>query len=235
MVADLDIEGAKSAAQAINDAGGCADSVLLDLADATSVESMVQQTVDRFGRLDILHNNAAATQLAATRDFNVADTDSEVWDLTMRINLMGTVTATKHALPHLIASGEGSIVNMSSGASLGGDIGHTAYAASKGAVNTLTQYTAVQYGKEGVRCNAIAPGLVVTPATTGNYAGPMGAMMLRNHLTKDLGAPSDIASTVLYLASSMSKFVTGQILRVDGGLLSQQPYVSEVRAATAGA
>lgn len=233
MVADIDIDGAQKVAKDIADEGGRAAAVHLDLADAASIASMIEATIQRFGRLDILHNNAAATQLAATRDFNVDDTDPEVWAKTMQINLMGTVIATKHALPHLIKSGEGSIVNTSSGASLAGDLGHTAYAVSKGAINTLTQYTAVQYGKDGVRCNAIAPGLTVTPTTAVDYAGPMGEMMLGHHLTPNLGAPIDIASMVVFLASPVSRFVTGQILRVDGGLLSQQPYVADVRAARA--
>ena len=114
MVADLDIDGAERAADQIVHDGGRAHAVRVDLGDPGSVESLVQQTLDRFGRLDILHNNAAATHLAATRDLNVADMDPEVWDATMRINLKGTMLATKFALPHLVAGGGGSIVNTSS-------------------------------------------------------------------------------------------------------------------------
>jgi len=234
-VADLDIEGAAGVSDEIVGRGGRAQPVFVDLGSPTSVESLVEQTVDRFGRLDILHNNAAATRLAATRDLNVADMDPEVWDATMRINLKGTMLATKFALPHMIAAEGGSIVNTSSGASLGGDFGHTAYGVSKAAINALTRYTAAQYGKAGVRCNAIAPGLVVTPASADNYAGPNGEMMLRHHLTRRLGLPSDIASMLVYLSSPESAFVTGQIISVDGGAGSHLPHLADIQALQAAA
>ena len=113
VVADLDAGGAAQVADEILEHGGQAHAVRVDLGDRDSVESLVQQGVDTFGRLDILHNNAAATHLAATRDLNVADMDPEVWDTTMRINLTGTMLATRSALPHLVAGGGGSIVNTS--------------------------------------------------------------------------------------------------------------------------
>jgi len=230
IVGDLDSEGAGHVSEQIIDRGGEAAPVQVDLGDPVSVKALVQQAVERFGRLDMLHNNAAATHLAATRDLNVADMDPGVWDDTMRINLKGTMLATKFAIPHIIAAGGGSVVNTSSGASLSGDFGHTAYAVSKAAINALTLYTAAQYGKEGVRCNAIAPGLVVTPASADNYAGPNGEMMLRHHLTTRLGSPADIASMVVYLCSGDAGFVTGQIISVDGGARSHQPYLADIQA-----
>lgn len=229
VVADINLEGAQQAADQISADGGVAEAIYLDLADAASIEAMVAETVKRFGRLDILHNNAAATQLAATRDLNVDNTDEQVWAKTIQINLMGTVLASKYAIPHLIESGDGSIINTSSGASLGGDLGHTAYGVTKGAINTLTEYTAAQYGKSGVRCNAVAPGMTVTPAKEAEYAGELGEMMLSHHLTNRLGAPRDIAAAVLFLASPLSGFITGQILRLDGGLLSHLPYLADIR------
>jgi NAD(P)-dependent dehydrogenase (short-subunit alcohol dehydrogenase family) len=230
VVADLDVDGAQNVADHIDDQGGRAHAVQVDLGDQGSVESLVQEAVDQLGHLDIVHNNAAATHLAATRDLNVADMDLEVWEATMRINLTGTMLMTKFALPHLVAAGGGSIVNTSSGASLGGDLGHTAYAISKAAINALTRYTAAQYGKAGVRCNAIAPGLIVTPASMGNYAGPNGEMMLRHHLTQRLGLPADIASMLVYLCSSEAGFVTGQIFSVDGGASSHLPHLADIRS-----
>jgi NAD(P)-dependent dehydrogenase (short-subunit alcohol dehydrogenase family) len=229
-VADVDLDGAGRVAGEITTAGGRAHPIRVDLGEAASVEALVQGTVDRFGGLDILHNNAAATHLAATRDLDVGDMDPDVWETTMRINLTGTMLATKYALPHLVAAGGGSIVNTSSGASLGGDLGHTAYGVSKAAINALTRYTAAQYGKAGVRCNAIAPGLIVTPASMGNYAGPNGEMMLRHHLTQRLGLPADIASMLVYLCSSEAGFVTGQIFSVDGGAGSHLPHLADIRS-----
>jgi NAD(P)-dependent dehydrogenase (short-subunit alcohol dehydrogenase family) len=230
VVADLDIDGAEETADQIVHDGGRSHAVRVDLGDPGSVESLLQHTLDRFGRLDVLHNNAAATHLAASRDVNVADMDPEVWDATMRINLKGTMLATKLAIPHLIAAGGGSIVNTSSGASLSGDFGHTAYGVSKAAINALTLYTAAQYGKAGVRCNAIAPGLIVTPASADNYAGPNGDMMLRHILTSRLGAPSDIAAMLVFLCSPEAQFITGQIISVDGGARSHQPHLADIQA-----
>ena len=121
-------------------------------------------------------------------------------------------------------------MNTSSGASLSGDVGHTAYGVSKAAINALTLYTAAQYGKAGVRCNAIAPGLVVTPASADNYAGPNGEMMLRHMLTRRLGSPSDIASMLVFLCSPKLSFITGQIISVDGGARSHQPHLADIQS-----
>jgi NAD(P)-dependent dehydrogenase (short-subunit alcohol dehydrogenase family) len=228
-VSDLDFKGAQAVAEEIGADGGDALPVAVDIGDDAQVKSMIDQTVGRFGRLDVIHNNAAATQLASTRDVNVADADPAVWEQTLRINVMGTMLATKFALPHLIAAGAGSIINTSSGAGLVGDIGHTAYGVSKAGINALTQYTAAQYGKAGVRCNAVAPGLIVTPATEDTFAGPMGEFMLKHHLTPRLGRPADIAALVVFLASDHSAFITGQVLSVDGGLNTHQPQLADVR------
>jgi NAD(P)-dependent dehydrogenase (short-subunit alcohol dehydrogenase family) len=234
VIADISVDGGQAVAQQIRDGGGRAIAVAVDLGEPSQIDAMVDSCIAEFGRLDILHNNAAATHLAATRDLAVADTDCEVWESTMRINLTGTMLATKFALPHLLATGAGCIVNTSSGTSLGGDLGHTAYAVSKAGINALTQYTAAQYGKAGLRCNAIAPGLVVTPATADNFAGPLGDMMLRHHLTPRLGKTTDIAALVLFLCSPQAGFITGQVFNVDGGLNSHMPYVADLIALQGG-
>ena len=228
VVADLTTDAAECVAAEIAADGGRSLAVTVDIGDPSQLEAMVEQAVSHFGRLDILHNNAAATNLASTRDLNVLDMDLEVWDQTMRINLTGTMLATKFALPHLLATGDASIINTSSGAGLAGDIGHTAYGVSKAGIIALTQYTAAQYGKLGVRCNAIAPGLVVTPASADNYAGPLGDLMLRHHLTPRLGVPADIAAVVVFLSGPNAAFITGQIINVDGGIGSHQPYLADV-------
>jgi NAD(P)-dependent dehydrogenase (short-subunit alcohol dehydrogenase family) len=228
-VADLDLEGARRVAQEITAAGGSAAAVEVDLGDVESVRQMIDTVVKQFGGLDVLHNNAAATRLAASLDLPVADADPAVWDATMRINLRGTMVAIQAAVPHLIARGGGSIVITSSGSALAGDLSHPAYGASKAALNNLTRYVATQYGKQGVRCNAVAPGFIVTEASDGSAYGQVRETMLRHHLTPRLGRPQDVAAAVAFLASDESAFITGQTICVDGGLLAHAPYVADLR------
>src|SRR5690606_24644346 len=125
-----------------------------DLGDAASIKAMIDATVAHYGKLEVLFNNAADTPPAVLEnDLPAMDLPVEIWDRTFNSNARGTFLATQYALPHLIASGSGAIINTSSGAALLGDIARTAYAASKGAINTFTLYVAAQYGKEGVTCN----------------------------------------------------------------------------------
>jgi NAD(P)-dependent dehydrogenase (short-subunit alcohol dehydrogenase family) len=229
VVADLDLAGAEKTVARVSESGGTALAAAFDLGDEESIKELVRATVAAYGGVDILFNNAAATHLGGTRDLPIAQADSDVWDETMRLNLRGTMHLTKYVAPHLAARGGGSIVNASSGAGLSGDLGHPAYGASKAAVARLTQYTATEFGKQGIRCNAIAPGLIVTARTEQTYAaGPMRDMMLRHHLTPRLGRPEDIANTVLFLVSDESSFITGQVISVDGGLLAHVPYWADV-------
>jgi NAD(P)-dependent dehydrogenase (short-subunit alcohol dehydrogenase family) len=153
----------------------------------------------------------------------------------MHINLRGTMLACKYAIPHLRAQGGGSIINISSGAALSGSLAYTAYGVSKAGIITLTQYVATQHGKEGIRCNAIAPGLIVTPAAEGRYAqGEFREMMLRHHLTPRLGTPADIAAAVTYLASDRAAFITGQVISVDGGLSAHTPFYADFNSSRKG-
>lgn len=229
-IADINLDGAERQAEAIRNAGGKADAVALDLSDPDSIRGMIETTVQRHDGLDIVFNNAADTRLSSTRDANVEHMDLEVWDKLMQINLRGTMLSIKFAIPHLRARGGGSIVNTASGAGLAGTDGITAYGVSKAGVIMLTQYVAAQHGKEGIRCNAIAPGLIVTAGLGPVYgSGPVRDMMLRHHLTPRLGTPADIGWTVVWLGSDESAFVTGQCICVDGGSLAHQPFLADVR------
>jgi NAD(P)-dependent dehydrogenase (short-subunit alcohol dehydrogenase family) len=225
IIADINLDAAESQATRIRAGGGEARALKVDLGDPESILALIANTVAAYGGLDVLHNNAAATQLSATRDTAVEQLDVEVWDALMRINLRGAMLATKFAIPEMRKRGKGSIINTSSGSSLSGASSYTSYAVSKAGINTLTQYVAVQHGKEGIRCNAITPGLIVTPATASTYAaaGGPGEIMLRHHLTPRLGKPEDVANAALFLASDESEFITGQIIGVDGGYSSVQP------------
>jgi NAD(P)-dependent dehydrogenase (short-subunit alcohol dehydrogenase family) len=229
VVADINLAGAQKLVERITTAGHVAAAAQVDLGNEQSITALIAFAVERFGGLDILDNNAADTVLSSTRDFGVEQTDTEVWDAMMRINLRGTMLACKAAIPRMRARGGGSIINMSSGSGLTGALAPTAYGVSKAGIIALTQYVATQHGKEGIRCNAIAPGLIVTPSTKSGYAtGPFGEMMLRHHLTPRLGKPEDIASMVVFLGSDEAQFVTGQVISVDGGLLSHAPYHADM-------
>jgi NAD(P)-dependent dehydrogenase (short-subunit alcohol dehydrogenase family) len=227
VVADLNAAGAKEVADAIAAAGGEAIAAEVDMGDNDSVRALVEAGVSAYGGLDILHNNAAATGLAATADLPVAVADPAVWDTTMRVNLRGALVAIQAAVPHMIARGGGSVINTASGAGLAGDVGHPAYGASKAALVTLTQYVATEFGKQGVRCNAISPGYLVITGQPGRDA--VTATMLRHSLTPRLGTPEDIAALVVFLASDESAFITGQNICVDGGARAHQPYVADFR------
>jgi NAD(P)-dependent dehydrogenase (short-subunit alcohol dehydrogenase family) len=227
VVADLNAAGAKEVADAISAAGGEAAAVQVDLGDSDSVRAMVEAAVTAYGGLDILHNNAAATHLAATKDLPVRAADPAVWDETMRINLRGTMVAIQAAVPHLIERGGGSVINTSSGSGLTGDLRNPAYGASKAALISLTRYVATEFGREGIRCNAISPGFIVIGEKAGREA--VHATMLRHTLTPRLGQPADVAALVVFLASDEAAFITGQNICVDGGMLAHQPFVADFR------
>ncbi len=134
----------------------------------------------------------------------------------------------------MIPSGGGSIVNTSSNASLAGDLTLAAYAAAKGALNTLTLSVATAFGKQGIRCNAVSPAHIASPSLAANVSPEVADALLQQCLVARLGSPQDVANTVLFLASEESSFITGQVLRVDGGALSHLPYVAALRSLPAG-
>jgi NAD(P)-dependent dehydrogenase (short-subunit alcohol dehydrogenase family) len=231
VVADLSEERAKGVAAEIDAAGGRAYAQAADVSDEASVVAMVDAAVTRFGQLDILHNNAAATDWSVLGgDGELAQLELAIWERTLAVNLRGVLLGCKHAIPRLLARGGGAIVNTSSASGLTGDLVRTAYGVSKAGVDGLTRYVATQYGKRGIRCNAIAPGVIETPALRQNVPPEQVALFERHHLTPRLGTPEDVANAVVFLASDDAAFITGQIISVDGGLLAHHPTVAEVRA-----
>lgn len=229
VLADINVEGAGRTAEEIRDAGGEAFVHHLDLADEDSIKTLMAAAIDKYGRIDVLFNNAADTRLATmVKDAAIEFMDAEIWDGIFAINARGTMLMMKYALPHMVKQGGGSIINTSSGASLRGDLFRPAYASSKGAVNVLTEYVAAQYGKKGIRCNVVSPGLVVTENTREGQAHNF-ALYEAHHLTPRLGEPDDLAAMVALLASDDGKFITGQVIRVDGGISTHFPHVAETR------
>ncbi len=220
-VAVVDIDGgrAESVVRDIDVAGGVALAVPADLSEESDVVGAIQAVVSRFDGLDILHNNAALTESEfLSRDTQVTDLALEVWEQTMAVNLRSQMLTCKHAIPHMVRRGGGSIINMSSGASLKGDRTRTAYGVSKAGVNTLTMYVATSYGKQGVRVNTIVPGLVITDAVRAHLTERMLEGLGRAILVPAPGEPEDIANLVLFLASAESRYITGQMIAIDGGM-----------------
>jgi len=228
VVADINLDGATEVAEGITGSGGVALAVAVDLADEGRVASLVASAVDAFGRLDVLHNNAALTESDfLTRDTAVTELDLEVWDTTIAVNLTSQMLTCKHAIPEMIKGGGGSIINMSSGASLSGDRVRTAYGVSKAGVNTLTMYVATSHGKKGIRVNTIVPGLIITDAVRSHIPPNALEHLSRSTLTPQLGEPDDIGDLVVFLASDESRYITGQMIAIDGGMSVHAGHVGQ--------
>ncbi len=228
VIGDVALEHANGIAHNIVAAGFKAEARQVDISDEKSVIAFFAGVKQAHGRLDVLHNNAADTrkeQMAS--DMAIAEMQVEIWDQAFHVNTRGTMLMTKHAISLMLQNGGGSIINTSSGAALRGDLFGPAYAASKAAINCLTLYTATQYGKQGIRCNVVSPGLVVTPNVHLSNSREQLDRIEQHKLTPYLGAPDDIANAVSFLASDESRFMTAQIMVVDGGILDHMPYFAE--------
>lgn len=229
VVADIDGGNATAVADSIEAGGGHAIGVAVDVASEDSIVALVQACLDEYGQIDILHNNAADTRPEILgRDVDVLNMTTELWDRTMAVNVRGPMLTCKHVLPHMIDAGGGSIINTTSASGLTGDLVRAAYGASKAALNSLTWTIATMHGKQGVRCNAIAPGLILSERHQ-NADPAATSLALSHHLTPRVGMPQDIAGAVAFLASDDAVFITGHILRVDGGLLVHMPMVAQQR------
>jgi NAD(P)-dependent dehydrogenase (short-subunit alcohol dehydrogenase family) len=200
----------------IEASGGEALAVGMDVISEDSIRDGIAQTVTHFGRLDIMHSNAAQTG-AMHEDALIADMDVAFWDKTMATNLRAAMLCAKHAIPHLEAAGGGSIIFTGSGKGLAGDMDYPAYGTTKAALLGLSRYVATQYGKKNIRANVLVVGLVMTEALDENMPPEAQAMMLEHNLTPSLGKPKDIAEVVAFLASDQSRYITGAAIVADGG------------------
>jgi NAD(P)-dependent dehydrogenase (short-subunit alcohol dehydrogenase family) len=213
VIADLSREQAERVA---DDLGGAAVSVEADVSDEASVERMIQAAVRSFGGLDVLHNNATDSSLNAL-DTDIATLDMAVFDRLVAVNLKGQFLGCKHAIPAMLERDGGSIVNT---ASIDGFVGRgvrAAYGACKAGVVLLTKSVASQYGTRGIRCNAVAPGLTLTPGAVNNTSPEYVELSLRNYPMPRLCAPEDVAKAVVFLASDDASYINAETLMVDGG------------------
>jgi len=224
VLADIRTQSAERAAAAVELAGGTALPVFLDLSREDSIIAMVRAALDRFGRIDVLHNNAAdLSPDLAGRDRDIETMEAEVWDRTYTVNLRGTMLCCKHVLPHMVRNGGGSIINTASNLGMQGNLGQAAYAASNAAVIQLSRSIAASHGRRGIRCNTVSPGLIMTPAARDNLPPQLHKIVAGETLTPYLGIPEDIANAVAFLASNDARYVTGHNLVVDGGTVSHVP------------
>jgi NAD(P)-dependent dehydrogenase (short-subunit alcohol dehydrogenase family) len=224
VAADIELRAAESVAAAIIDVGGQALAIHVDLAEESSIVNLVRAAQERFGGIDILHNNAADLSPALTdRDRDIESMPAEVWDRAFCVNVRGTMLACKYVLPHMVARGGGSVINTASNLGLQGNLGQSAYAASKAAVMQLTRSIATSHGRRGIRCNTVSPGLVLSPAARANLPPQLHRIVAGETLTPYLGVPDDIAYAVAFLASDEARYITGHNLIVDGGTVSHVP------------
>ncbi|MFF1942857.1 SDR family NAD(P)-dependent oxidoreductase [Rhodococcus qingshengii] len=221
LVADLDPARAEEAAVAIRETGGNAVGFGVDVMNEDSLAAMIEKAVTEFGGINVLCNHVGGSN--PRKDLDLLRMDLDEWDRVMSLNVRSTVVASRLAIPHMNSAGGGSIVNTASVGGLIGDSLQSAYGSAKAAVIRLTQYIAVQYGANGVRCNAVAPGAIMTPALVDNIPADVIDGLKQANALSYLGEPEDIAHAMVYLASDESRYMTGQTLVVDGGLTSKSP------------
>ena len=218
VAAEFDERHGTETVEAVRAAGGEAVFVQTDVSQETDAAAMVAAAMDRYGRVDVLYNNAGIMPEA---DHSVTDTDVAVWDQVMAVNVRGVFLGCKYAIPRMVEQGSGSVINISSFvALLGCSVPQDAYTASKGAVLSLTRSLAVQFGPQGVRSNAICPGPIETPLLMDWLVKDEAARDLRlsRNPTGRFGKPEEIVNVAIYLASDESRWTNGAHFVIDGGI-----------------
>jgi NAD(P)-dependent dehydrogenase (short-subunit alcohol dehydrogenase family) len=219
VLADIDEEAGKAATAAIAAAGGSALFVRTDVASMPDMEALAAATLARHGAIDILVSNAAKGIRGV-----VDETDEATWDRAISINLTSVWRGMKVCVPVMRRQKKGAVINISSVQAFAGFQGWAAYAAAKGGINALTQQAAVDLAPHGIRVNAVAPGTIMTPLNETvfkEHPNPdeLIATWNRAHPIGRFGQPEEVAEAVTFLASDRASFITGEILRVDGGLI----------------
>jgi NAD(P)-dependent dehydrogenase (short-subunit alcohol dehydrogenase family) len=212
IVADIAAAGGEETAHM---AGHGAIAIRTDVTDEASVQSAIRTTLDKFGRLDVLHNNAGGS---TPKDNTVVEAPIEEFWRVIKLDLFGTFLCCRHGIPAMIQSGGGAVINMSSNLALMGIHGRDCYTAAKGGIAALTRSLAVEFAPQRVRVNALAPSATMTERVRNLMAGnPAVDKLARSHLL-GLLEPEDIANAALFLASEESRMMTGQIVSVDSGV-----------------
>ena len=214
VVADIDHDRAEAVAARLPDA----IAVKVDLANESEIAALFATTVERYGRLDVLDNNAALLGPdIIQQDHDIASMSTALWDRTFAVNVRGTMLCCKHALAIMEGQRAGSIINTASSLALQGNVIQAAYSASKAAILQMTRSIATSHGKRGIRCNSVLPGLTGSKAALADLPPRLREIVEEETLTPYLGDPLDIAHAVAFLASEEARYITGQMIVVDGG------------------
>jgi NAD(P)-dependent dehydrogenase (short-subunit alcohol dehydrogenase family) len=229
LAVDLNLDGAARVADAICADGGEAEPFRADMTRPAEVETFIAHAAHRWGRLDILVNNASNVAAIGADDGDVVSTGMATWDMAYACNLRGPAAACKFAIPHMIANGGGAIVNVASVQGLAGDMTRCAYGATKAGLVMLSKYVATAFGRQGVRCNSVAPGMVMSPSALDPGAEAFLGVVEQSMTTPSRGQPDDLAQVITFLLSDAARYVTGQNLTADGGLTCHLPWYANLQ------
>jgi 3-oxoacyl-[acyl-carrier protein] reductase len=213
VVADVNEKAGEDTAEQIRKNGGDAFYAHLDVSEREQVKQVVKDTISKYGRIDVLINNAGIIQ-----DALVVKMTEEQWDRVININLKGPFNCIQGVVEQMITQGSGVIINISSIVALYGNVGQTNYAATKAGLIGITKTLGKELGRKGIRVNAVAPGFIYTPMTA-SIPEKILDMMKEKTPLKRLGKPEDVANTLLFLSSDEASFINGAVISVDGGLI----------------
>ena len=224
VIGDINIDAAQATAKRVADAGGTALAVAFDLADEQSARDLVTTAVEQFGGVDGLYNVGADVSADVLgRDGDLLTMDPAVWRRTLEVNLIGYAFTARAVLPLLLEQGGGTIVNTSSAAAHVGDHSRAAYQSSKAGINALTRHIANRWGKQGIRCNCVSPGIVLTEsAKTMALSDEVLAFAQMTIPSPRFGKPEDLAGVVAFLLSDDAEWINGQVWSINGGALLRE-------------
>lgn len=217
VVGDLDANKARELSLRLMQEGGESIGVAFDILDPESIKNLMESAVLRFGRIDGIHINSGEINMLH-QDATVEDVSLDVFDQTLAVNLRGHMLCTRYAIPILKRNGGGSLVYTSSAAAFMGEPLRVAYAISKNGLHALVRHVATRWGKERIRANAVAPGLVKVDSNREILTDSAVKEVLRNTRSWRIGKPEDIAASVAFLMSNDGEWINGQVISVDGGI-----------------
>lgn len=228
LLADINVDGAHAAAAALRDHGFRAEAVGVDMAREEAIAAMVAEAISKFGRLDALHNNVALlAREVVGRDLTITELDADIYRQCLDVNMVGAALAAKYAIPHIIASGGGTVINTASIAGVRGEIVRPVYGSSKAGLIGLSRSIAAQYGKKGVRAITISPGLIMTPSIAKAISQGQVDRLMRHALVTRAGKPEDVGNLSAFLIADEGSYLTGIDIVLDGGFLAHWPTFAE--------